>query len=146
MGMDVFGINPTTEAGEHFRADFWSWDLIHSLICECMEEEPFEGEPLFTEEQRWAMSFNAGAPGFVARPVLDELAARLERKASAVEQFGGGAVARAASDGPLAGTANAVMRALQGRGADPEACKASAARIREFIAFLRGCGDGFAVR
>lgn len=32
MGMDVSGINPTTEAGKYFRANVWSWRPLASLI------------------------------------------------------------------------------------------------------------------
>jgi hypothetical protein len=32
MGMDVYGRNPTSEAGKYFRANVWSWRPIHALI------------------------------------------------------------------------------------------------------------------
>jgi hypothetical protein len=32
MGMDVFGRNPDSKAGEYFRANVWSWRPIHDLI------------------------------------------------------------------------------------------------------------------
>jgi hypothetical protein len=32
MGMDVFGSNPDSEAGDYFRANVWSWCSIHDLI------------------------------------------------------------------------------------------------------------------
>ena len=32
MGMDVSGINPSTEVGEYFRANVWSWRPIYALM------------------------------------------------------------------------------------------------------------------
>jgi len=32
MGMDVYGRNPSSEIGEYFRANIWSWRPIHELI------------------------------------------------------------------------------------------------------------------
>ena len=32
MGMDVFGRNPSSKAGEYFRANVWSWRPIHDLV------------------------------------------------------------------------------------------------------------------
>lgn len=31
MGMDVWGRNPSSPAGEYFRANIWSWRPIHEL-------------------------------------------------------------------------------------------------------------------
>ena len=32
MGMDVYGIAPTSKAGEYFWASIWEWPSIHELI------------------------------------------------------------------------------------------------------------------
>jgi hypothetical protein len=32
MGMDIYGRNPTSEAGKFFQANVWSWHPIHTLI------------------------------------------------------------------------------------------------------------------
>ena len=34
MGMDVYGLRPTAPVGEYFRAPFFQWPGIHSLMCE----------------------------------------------------------------------------------------------------------------
>ena len=39
MGMDVYGKNPTCEAGEYFRANVWSWRPIAALTLELAPEE-----------------------------------------------------------------------------------------------------------
>jgi len=35
MGMDVWGKNPSGEAGEYFRANVWTWHPIAEYIEEC---------------------------------------------------------------------------------------------------------------
>jgi hypothetical protein len=38
MGMDIYGRNPTSEAGKYFQANIWSWRPIHALILqECAD-------------------------------------------------------------------------------------------------------------
>ena len=34
MGMDVYGIEPYTEAGEYFRANVWSWRPLWTYVCD----------------------------------------------------------------------------------------------------------------
>lgn len=38
MGMDVSGINPTSERGSYFRANLWSWRPINYLCLKANEE------------------------------------------------------------------------------------------------------------
>ena len=54
MGMDVYGRNPVSPAGEYFRATIWSWRPIYSLIIElCLD--------LLDEEILRNMAYNDGA-------------------------------------------------------------------------------------
>ena len=34
MGMDVYGIEPYTEAGQYFRANVWSWRPLWTYVCD----------------------------------------------------------------------------------------------------------------
>jgi hypothetical protein len=34
MGIDVFGINPAAECGEHFRRNWWRWRPLAELVCQ----------------------------------------------------------------------------------------------------------------
>jgi hypothetical protein len=54
MGMDVFGRNPDSKAGEYFRANVWSWRPIHDLIIWLCSD-------LLDEETLESLSYNAGA-------------------------------------------------------------------------------------
>ncbi len=33
MGIDVFGLNPTAECGEHYRRNWWGWRPLANLVC-----------------------------------------------------------------------------------------------------------------
>lgn len=34
MGMDVYGKNPSSDAGEYFRASIWGWRPLATMICD----------------------------------------------------------------------------------------------------------------
>ena len=54
MGMDVYGRNPASPAGEYFRASIWSWRPIYGLTIElCCD--------LLDEETLRHMAYNDGA-------------------------------------------------------------------------------------
>jgi len=53
MGMDVYGKNPSSEAGKYFRANVWSWGPIHDLIRELCSD-------LFDERTIVGMAWNQG--------------------------------------------------------------------------------------
>jgi hypothetical protein len=54
MGMDVYGKNPSSEAGKYFRANVWSWRPIHALIVQLCSD-------LLDAETIQALGFNDGA-------------------------------------------------------------------------------------
>jgi hypothetical protein len=54
MGMDVYGKNPRSEAGEYFRANVWSWRPIHALVIELCSD-------LLDEETLEDLAYNDGA-------------------------------------------------------------------------------------
>ena len=53
MGMDVYGRNPDSEAGEYFRANVWSWRPIHSLVIELCSD-------LLDKDTIEGMGYNSG--------------------------------------------------------------------------------------
>ena len=40
MGMDVYGVEPYTEAGEYFRANVWSWRPLWNYVCDVCNIDP----------------------------------------------------------------------------------------------------------
>lgn len=54
MGMDVFGKNPTSEAGEYFRNNVWWWRPLWQYCCEV-------GASVITDELAEAGCYNDGA-------------------------------------------------------------------------------------
>ena len=54
MGMDVYGRQPTSEAGEYFRANIWSWRPIYSLMLELCQD-------LLDHDTLRSMAYNNGA-------------------------------------------------------------------------------------
>ena len=38
MGFDLNGLSPTTESGEYFRNNIWSWPALWSLVCHCCDD------------------------------------------------------------------------------------------------------------
>lgn len=71
MGMDVYGKNSTTESGEYFRANCWSWRPIHSLL-------GLVAGDLFSERTMELMGSNDGA-GLWCQKECDMVADRLEK-------------------------------------------------------------------
>jgi hypothetical protein len=71
MGMDVNGRNPSSHAGEYFRANVWSWPPIHALITELCSD-------LLDAETLKEMAFNDGA-GPQDQKTCTEMAKRFEQ-------------------------------------------------------------------
>jgi len=70
MGMDVYGRNPSSEEGEYFRANIWSWRPIHMLIVELCSD-------LLNEEMLHSLGFNDGA-GPESQEICTEMANRFD--------------------------------------------------------------------
>ena len=122
MGMDVHGRKPTTEAGEYFRANIWSWHPIHQL-CETV---------LGTELRDWV--YNDGA-GFKTQKECDDLADRLEKYLDAYPEE------VIELESKLRVDANGIL--THGTGGR-SVFHTSHEHVRKFIEFLRGCG-GFTI-
>jgi hypothetical protein len=71
MGMDVYGRQPTSEAGKYFRSNVWSWRPIHLLIIELCAD-------LLDEETLRLMAHNDGA-GPTDQATCTEMANRFDR-------------------------------------------------------------------
>jgi hypothetical protein len=71
MGMDVVGKNPSSPAGEYFRANVWSWHPIYSLIVELCSD-------LLAKRTLKRMAFNDGA-GPKDQKTCTEMANRFEQ-------------------------------------------------------------------
>jgi len=71
MGMDVTGRNPSSPAGEYFRANIWSWRPIHALIYELCAD-------LLDDKTLEGMGYNTGA-GAADQKACTEMANRFEQ-------------------------------------------------------------------
>jgi hypothetical protein len=70
MGMDVYGKDASSEVGEYFRANCWSWRPIHLAIWECASD-------IIDADVIDQMACNDGA-GLDTQDQCNELADRLE--------------------------------------------------------------------
>jgi hypothetical protein len=70
VGMDVVGRQPSSKAGEYFRANVWAWRPIHALIVELCSD-------LLDEAMLRSLSFNDGA-GPAEQRACTEMANRFE--------------------------------------------------------------------
>ena len=70
MGMDVYGMNPTTERGEYFRANVWSWRPIHWVMDNLKTG-------IFDEEISESMCYNDGR-GLTNPNDCEEMARRIQ--------------------------------------------------------------------
>lgn len=124
MGMDIYGKAPSTEEGEYFRANIWSWPPILGLIRTANE---MAGMSIDTQD--W--SYNDGA-GLETQEECNKLA-------DAMQLLLDGAESPVLVAEHLDVT-HALVKALGGiTGAQPQA-EASREHAQGFITFLRGCG------
>ena len=70
MGMDISGRNPSSPAGEYFRANVWSWRPIHAMICEFCSD-------LLDQKTLEGIGYNDGA-GAADQETCTEMANRFE--------------------------------------------------------------------
>jgi len=66
MGMDVFGIKPTTENGKYFRSNLWSWRPIH-FLCEYLNEKNNLGLDLTSWEYNDGAGLNSKQSKILAK-------------------------------------------------------------------------------
>ena len=135
MGMDVFGRNPDSPAGEYFRASIWSWRPIHGLIIELCSD-------LLDEETMQGMAFNEGVGPDDAR-TCTQMADRFNQWLS---RHANGHSVYVEREGSFEG---AVVAALEQAGwkitEDFESnFTVSHEHVRTWVDFLRHCG-GFQV-
>ena len=132
MGMDVFGVNPKSEAGKYFRANIWSWRPIHELI-----EKANVLPPHIVE----GMAFNDGVGPNEEQALL--LAAQMETMLDGMDNdhtF----MLTDEIDGPVAELMDSIRRSGATIVTDGPAYQAEVAHVREFITFCRESG-GFEV-
>ena len=132
MGMDVFGVNPKSEAGKYFRANIWSWRPIHELI-----ERANVLPPHIVE----GMAFNDGVGPNEEQALL--LAAQMETMLDGMDDdhtF----MLTDEIDGPVAELMDSIRRSGATIVTDGPAYQAEVAHVREFITFCRESG-GFEV-
>ena len=133
MGMDVFGVNPKSEAGKYFRANIWSWRPIHELI---------EKANVLPPEMVEGMAFNEGVGPNEQQALL--LAAQLETMLDGMDDDNTFMLSDEI-DGPVA----AMLSQFKEQGIDiisprGPVYQAEVAHVREFITFCRESG-GFEV-
>lgn len=132
MGMDVYGINPTTEAGKYFRASVWSWRPIHAICsphCDTTGWEYNDGHGLDSQEEcdRLADALDS----YLAENPHEKFVVNEERDLKATR------------DGRLVSGDEALKAMCEGNVLESP-WQASRGRLREWVAFLRGCG-GFKI-
>ena len=132
MGMDVFGVNPKSEAGKYFRANIWSWRPIHELI---------ERANVLPPDLVYHMGFNDGYGPDEQQSLL--LAAQMETMLDGMDDdhtF----MLTDEIDGPVAALMDSIRRSGATIVTDGPAYQAEVAHVREFITFCRESG-GFEV-
>jgi hypothetical protein len=139
MGMDVSGRKPTTEQGEYFRNSVWWWGPLANYIWQVAPEIAGHCEDWLTNE---GDGLNAEDSAALANKLQQEIGAgRTERYAVILR-------------GPAAGECGAgdMLTGIEcnncdGNGFVPAFSTYypfSTDNVRNFVAFLRGCG-GFSI-
>lgn len=133
MGMDVYGRKPTTDAGEYFRANIWSWRPIHELI---------EKANVLPQKMVEDMGFNDGAGPDAEQALL--LAYQLENMLEGMEDDNTFMLTDEI-DGPVA----AMLSQFKEQGIEivsprGPVYQADVSQVKEFIEFCRHSG-GFEV-
>ena len=133
MGMDIYGRNPDSTAGEYFRANIWSWRPIHALIIERCSD-------LLDDETLETIGYNNGA-GPSDQQTCTEMASRfelwMEHNVQGLELPG----ERVAEDGHFVSD----EELAENPGIEPRpAYEVEDEHLKEWIEFLRHCG-GFEV-
>ena len=140
MGMDIYGINPDSDAGTYFRASVWGWYPILDLIADT---------GIFTEEEIEMMGMNEGAGAKDAETAI-RLADALETMISGARPDG---EFLSTSDRSTKGTgavARGVLEMLGGKtdgttmSPDAPVFSADVEFVKEFIEFSRHSG-GFRI-
>jgi hypothetical protein len=132
--MDVCGRNPSSAAGEYFRANVWAWRPIHALVIELCSD-------LLDEGTLGRMAFNDGA-GPQDQGTCTEMANRFERWMERhTEGYGLESDLRVTEDGRF------VSAEERARNPDLETASPYGVgdeHLKEWVEFLRHCG-GFEV-
>jgi hypothetical protein len=134
MGMDVYGRNPKSEAGQYFRASVWSWRPIHQWLAEnCSDVIP--------EKTMRQLGFNDGA-GSRSERICEEIADRLEQYLAYHPDglYMEDSVVRTNPNTGQLFSADSVPCGVE----TVSPYQTSPDHLREFIEFLRNCG-GFRV-
>jgi len=130
MGMDIYGLMPSDEVGEYFRANIWSWPIIAGLC----DEAGFGNI-------HWCFNDGAGLSTQVECDSLaDALAAKLEQMP---EKLFVETNCWTDGNGALL-SADSAKEASQDEIAVEPACSATREMVADFVKFLRKCG-GFAI-
>ena len=157
MGMDVSGINANSPDGEYFRANVWSWRLIHVMMA--LANEMTDGKAVPQEE--WEGMHHNDGHGLKTQEECNFLADTLETilgNNKALRDFGLIVSAKedevkisfpVPDDGMAIDSRNNNFVTEEDREKVPVECLASPYSIhmshaKDFIKFLRDCG-GFEV-
>jgi hypothetical protein len=137
MGMDVYGRNPTAEAGNYFRASIWSWRAIHGLIAELCAD-------LFDQEALDGLAVKSGN-GPADQATCTEMANRFGRwMEQNVNERSNDPEGRI-RETPFGATAFAgTFQELMVEVANPSVSKVTDEHLKAWVVFLRHCG-GFMV-
>ena len=128
MGMDISGRNPSTEEGEYFRANIWSWPPILGVA-----KTAIEVFNLSMDTDGW--DYNDGK-GLETQEECTALADAMEKLLDSTET-----PVLTAQHSP---TAQAFVAAFGSIGGVKPQAEVGKEHAQEFIIFLRGCG-GFII-
>lgn len=133
MGMDVSGIG---NKDAYFRANIWSWPVIHSIIIEANET----GKLGISEITLEMMKSNGGA-GLTTPQECLALADEIEKN---LEKYPGEEIHGDFQSKSHDAVLNFIKNSLNLKVENSTAYKSTKKHLREFIAFLREC-EGFEV-
>jgi hypothetical protein len=160
MGMDVYGHKPTTEEGEYFRNNCWSWGplaayietFVPDIAAKCRYWHYNEGDGLDAADaielaERLQAEIDSGRYEQFARTFTSSQEAAPDVVCELCE--GTGKRKSFGADDPVTGVPVGRFKcnACDGQGhVRPWSthCSFDVENVRAFIAFLRGCG-GFAI-
>lgn len=126
MGFDIYGRNPTSEAGDYMRFSCWSWRPLLYLIGE-------ESSDLLDRKALAALESNDGE-GPTNQLVCNEIASRLERFLAVSDE----------TEFTLIQRPQTLLWIRRRK--TTSRYRVSRARIEEFILFLRNCGGFYVIQ
>tara|TARA_R110000824_G_scaffold27239_4_gene92784 strand:- start:160 stop:597 length:438 start_codon:yes stop_codon:yes gene_type:complete len=144
MGMDVMGITPLNEQGKYFRANCWSW----RPICVALEDS---GAAALLDDKTWELMWENSGGGPEDRFTCLQMAQKLEKwllpRATSKGRYSPDCLSdtRVSLEPSESGGYAFVPEEDWGKVESQSAYQAEWDHMKEFVIFLRNCGEGFEV-